>query len=133
MDTTAPATSQHPRTVLVVDDEPNNVALIRMALEDSDLAITVATARNGAEAIDVVRASHPALVFMDLKMPVLDGWEATRRLKADPVTAGIPVIALTAQAMRGDRERALATGCDGYLTKPIDVRQFIALVRERMR
>jgi len=132
MNTAGLTPSQGRRTVLIVDDEPNNVALIEMAIEDSDLPVDVATARNGAEAIDRVLALRPAVIFMDLKMPVLDGWEATRRLKADPATAGIPVIALTAQAMRGDRERALAIGCDDYLPKPIDVRQFIALVREHL-
>lgn len=120
------------KTVLVVDDEPNNVDLIRLVIEEADMAVDVVTARNGFEAIDLVRSLAPALVLMDLKMPLLDGWEATRRLKADPATARVPVIALTAQAMLGDRERAVAAGCDGYLTKPLDLRTLVGLVRERL-
>lgn len=123
-----------PRKVVVVaDDEPNNVALIRMVMTEVDLPVDLAVAQNGLEAIGLVRALAPALVLMDLKMPVLDGWEATRRLKADPATAGVPVIALTAQAMKGDRERALAAGCDDYLAKPLDIAALLGLLRERLR
>lgn len=121
-----------PKTLLVADDEPNNVDLIRMVVDEVDIPIELVTAQNGLEAVDRAREFGPALVLMDLKMPVLDGWEATRRLKADPTTAGIPIIALTAQAMAGDRERALAAGCDGYLTKPIDVRAVAALLRDHL-
>jgi len=121
------------RTVLVVDDEQNNLDLIRMVMEEADVPLDLATASNGLEAIRLVRALMPALVLMDLKMPVLDGWEATRCLKADRATAGVPVIALTAQAMAGDGERALAAGCDGYLTKPLDIPALLDLLREWLR
>lgn len=117
------------RTVLVVDDEVNNRDIIGMVLEETGLPVDLATARNGAEAVDLARTLGPALILMDLKMPVLDGWEATRRLKADPATASIPVVAVTAQAMAGDRERALAAGCDGYLTKPLDLRTLHEFLR----
>lgn len=117
------------RTVLVVDDEVNNRDIIGMVLEETGLPVDLATARNGAEAVDLARTLGPALILMDLKMPVLDGWEATRRLKADPATASIPVVAVTAQAMAGDRERALAAGCDGYLTKPLDLRTLLDFLR----
>jgi CheY-like chemotaxis protein len=118
--------------MLIVDDEPANIALIQMAVEESGLPVRLLTAANGVEAIEHTQRARPDLVLMDLKMPVLDGWAATQRLKADPSTSGIPVIALSAQAMAGDRERALAAGCDGYLPKPIDMRLFIALLRERL-
>ena len=119
------------KTLLVADDEPANIALIKMVVEDSGVDVRLVTAADGEQAVASARATSPDLILMDLKMRVLDGWEATRRLKADPVTARIPVIALTAQAMAGDREQALAAGCDDYVTKPIDVLWLIGLLRER--
>jgi CheY-like chemotaxis protein len=120
------------KTLLVVDDQQDNVELIRTLVEDVELPVRLSVARDGAEAIELARALSPALVLMDLMLPVVDGWEATRRLKADRATAGIPVIAVTAQAMVGDRERALAAGCDGYVTKPLDIRALVALLREHL-
>jgi two-component system cell cycle response regulator DivK len=120
------------KTLLVVDDEPTNLDLIRMAVEDAGLAVRFVAASNGQEALRQARDLVPDLVLMDMKMPGLDGWEATRRLKADPRTATIPVVALTAQAMAGDLERALAAGCDDCLTKPLDLRMFLAMLRERL-
>ena len=119
------------KTLLVADDEPANIALIKMVVEDSGVDVRLVTAADGEQAVASARATSPDLILMDLKMRVLDGWEATRRIKADPVTARIPVIALTAQAMAGDREQALAAGCDDYVTKPIDVLWLIGLLRER--
>jgi len=109
------------KTLLAVDDEPTNLYLIQMVVEESGLEVRIVTAANGLD-----------LVLMDLKMPVLDGWAATRRLKGDPMTATIPVIALSAQAMAGDRERALGAGCDGYLSKPLDLAAFIALLKAHL-
>jgi two-component system, cell cycle response regulator DivK len=120
-------------TLLVVDNEPNNVDLLRMIVEDFDPPIRFEVAWDGQEAITRARELRPDLVLMDLKMPVLDGWEATRRLKADPGTAAIPIIALTAQAMRGEATRTRAAGCDGYLAKPIDVTELRAVLREYFR
>jgi CheY-like chemotaxis protein len=120
------------RVLVVADDEPRNVDLIRMVVEDTGLPVRILVARNGFDAIRSSQEAGPALVLMDLKMPGLDGWEATRRLKADPATAAIPVVALTAQAMVGDRERALAAGCDDYLTKPLDIRRLSALLRSHL-
>jgi two-component system, cell cycle response regulator DivK len=120
------------KTLLVVDDTPGNLDLIRMLVEDAGLAVQLTTATNGQEAVLRVRELEPDLVLMDLKMPVVDGLEATRRLKADPMTARIPVIALTAQAMTGDRERALAAGCDDYVTKPFDLPALLALLQARL-
>lgn len=120
------------RILLVVDDEPDNVELIRRIVEDSDLPVTFVTAANGRDALTCIREVGPDLILMDLKMPVLDGWETARRLKADPFTRHIPVIAVTAQAMAGDYERALGAGCDGYLTKPFRVAELVGLLREHL-
>ena len=120
------------RTLLVVDDEPLNIDLIRRIVEETSLQVRFVVASNGLDALAQARALRPALVLMDLKIPGLDGLEATRRLKADPATAGIPVVALTAQAMTGDRERALKAGCDDYITKPIDVRSVIELLEAHL-
>jgi CheY-like chemotaxis protein len=121
------------KTLLVVDDEPANVELIRMIVEDAALPIRFVTARNGEEALTRARETPPDLVLMDLMMPVLDGWEATRRLKADPAMAGIRIVAVTAQAMPGDRAQALAAGCDDYVTKPLDVRAVSRILEGRLR
>lgn len=118
--------------VLVADDEPVNLHLIQMIVEVARLAVRLVTAANGEEALVRARELRPDLILMDLKMPGLDGWETTRRLKADPATAGIPVIALTAQAMPGDDAQATAAGCEGYITKPIDVHAFVAMLKDRL-
>ena len=120
------------KTLLAVDDEPTNLQLIRMAVEESGLDVELVTATNGLEAIERARLVRPSLVLMDLKMPILDGWAATRRLKDDPTTATIPVIALSAQAMTGDRERALGAGCDGYVSKPLDIAAFVAMLKAHL-
>ena len=103
-----------------------------MIVENSDLDVQVLTAADGEEAVARARATVPDLILMDLKMSGVDGWEATRRLKADPATAAISVIAVTAQAMPGDREHALAAGCDDYVTKPIDIHWLLALLEQRL-
>lgn len=105
--------------VLVVEDNKMNLEMISRRL--SRLGHEVISAADGAAAIATAASEQPQLIFMDLRMPVLDGWEATRRLKADPATKQIPVIALTAQAMSEDREKALAAGCDDYVAKPVDL------------
>src|SRR3546814_2738415 len=92
----------------------------------------VIIAADGAEAVTMAQTGAPALILMDLSLPVLDGWEATRRLKADPATRGIPVIALTAHAMAGDREAALAAGCDEFETKPVDLARLIGTIERRL-
>ena len=120
------------KTLLAGDDELTNLYLIQMVVEESGLEVRMVTAANGLEAVERARDVRPDLVLMDLKMPVLDGWAATRRLKGDPMTATIPVIALSAQAMAGDRERALGAGCDGYLSKPLDLAAFIALLKAHL-
>jgi two-component system cell cycle response regulator DivK len=107
-----------PRVLLVEDNEMNRDMLSRR-LERRGYEVLVAV--DGAEALQRAQADAPALILMDMSLPVIDGWEATRRLKADPATRRIPVIALTAHAMAGDREKALGAGCDDFDTKPVDL------------
>lgn len=106
-------------TVLVVDDNPTNLKLMRLLLTAS--GFTVGTATAAEEALQSVREERPDLILMDLQLPVMSGLELTRLLKRDPATSNIVIVALTAYAMKGDEEKALAAGCDAYLAKPIDV------------
>jgi two-component system, cell cycle response regulator DivK len=114
--------------ILVVEDNAKNMKLFRDVLVATGYRTLEAT--TGSEAVDLASEHTPDLVLMDIQLPDLDGVQALRRLREDPRTAGIPVLALTAQAMHGDRERFLAAGFDGYLSKPVDVRQLIGTVRE---
>ena len=120
------------KILLVIDDVPHNVDLVRMVVDRLEFPLRMVAATNGLEGLRQAHELAPDLILMDLKMPGLDGWEATRRLKADPATASIPVVAVTAQAMPGDREQALAAGCDDYVTKPIDVHWLLRMLRERL-
>src|SRR4051812_25057021 len=104
--------------ILLVEDNEENLDMLEYRLRRK--GFEVHTARNGQEAIAQAQAHRPDLILMDLSMPVMDGWEATRRLKAATETRTIPVIALTAHAMVGDREKAIAAGCDDYATKPVE-------------
>lgn len=114
-----------PRILVVDDDEMNRDMLSRRLLRKG---YEVVLAVNGAEAIEKTAVERPELILMDLSMPVLDGYEATRRLKAQAETAGIPIIGLSAHAMVGDREKALAAGCDDYDTKPVELPRLLAKV-----
>jgi two-component system cell cycle response regulator DivK len=105
-----------PKRVLVVEDDTDNRRIVVKVLTVD--GYEVEEAEDGEGALDVVARKRPDLILMDLALPGLDGWEATRRLKADAATKSIPVVALTAFAMRGDEERARAAGCDDYLAKP---------------
>jgi CheY-like chemotaxis protein len=105
------------KTLLIVEDVELNRDLLVQLLEDD---YRLVLAHDGQAALDKARDERPDLILMDLSLPRLDGWEATRRLKSDRALAGIPVIVLSAHAMRGDEERARAAGCDDFLTKPID-------------
>ncbi len=104
--------------ILYVEDNEDSIYMLSRRLKRKGYEIIVA--RDGAEGVAAARAERPALILMDLDLPVLDGWQATRRLKDDPETRGIPVIALSAQAMENDREDALAAGCDDFDTKPVE-------------
>ena len=104
------------RVLIVEDVELNRDLLVQLLEEDYEIL----TATDGAAGIEMAAREHPDLILMDLSLPVVDGWEATRRIKADAALHGIPIIALTAHAMMGDEERARASGCDDYLSKPIN-------------
>ena len=105
--------------ILYVEDNDDNVYMLKMRLEMID-GFEVLVAENGEIGCATALAERPDLILMDLDLPVVDGWEATRRLKTNAVTRGIPIIALTAHAMSGSRDKALTAGCDEFDTKPVD-------------
>lgn len=112
--------------ILIVDDNPVNLKLARVLLcaEGYD----VRTATDAEEALEMLRQFRPRLIVMDVQLPGMDGLELTRRLKADPAMQGVVILCLTAYAMKGDEQRVLAAGCDGYVPKPIDTRAFPRIV-----
>jgi two-component system, cell cycle response regulator DivK len=110
--------------ILVVEDSPVNMALTVAILENA--GHTILQADHAAEGIEMARSEQPDLVLMDIQLPDIDGLAATRLLKGDPRTSHIPVIALTAFAMKGDEDDTRAAGCDGYVTKPIRYKEFLA-------
>ena len=115
--------------ILIVEDDPVNRQLLTMWLyKIGDFEVLQAT--NGEEALEMVVANPPDCILMDLKMPLLDGWEATRRIRARELHHHVPIIAVTAQALVGDEERALEAGCDAYISKPIDTRAFPQQIRQ---
>jgi two-component system cell cycle response regulator DivK len=116
------------RPVLVVEDNEQNMKLFRDVLQATGYSTLEAT--TGEDAFDLALSQKPTLVLMDIELPGIDGMEALARLRRDERTASIPVLALTAQAMSGDRERFLEVGFDGYLSKPVDVAELIQAVRE---
>jgi two-component system cell cycle response regulator DivK len=114
--------------VLYIEDNDDNVYMLKMRLELLD-GFEVLTAGDGEQGCDMAAAERPDLVLMDLEMPGIDGWEATRRLKSNPQTRDIPVIALSAHALAGSREKALAAGCDEFDTKPVEFDRLLATMR----
>jgi len=114
-----------PKILLVEDNEMNRDMLSRRLQRRG---FEVLTAVDGESGLALTKSETPALVLMDMSLPGIDGWEATRQLKADPATSAIPVIALTAHAMAGDREQALAAGCDDFDIKPIDLDRLLAKI-----
>jgi two-component system, cell cycle response regulator DivK len=116
--------------ILYVEDNEDNVYMLKRRL--SKLSWEVLIAGNGEEGIAMARSHLPDLILMDLSLPVMDGWEATRQIKACAETSHIPVIALTANAMAGDKDRALAAGCDDFDTKPIDFPRLLDKIRAHM-
>jgi len=113
-------------TVLLVEDNPANMTLAVFLLQS--VGHTVLTATNAEAGLTIARTEHPALILMDIQLPGMDGLEATAILKGDQATRDIPVVALTALAMKGDEERIRAAGCDGYIAKPLAYRDFLATI-----
>lgn len=116
--------------ILYVEDNDDNLYMLALRLET--IGYEVITATNGADGIATAAAERPDLILMDLDLPVVDGWEAIRQLKADPATRNIPIIALTAHAMAGDREKALAAGSDDFDTKPVELDRLLAKIRSAL-
>ncbi|HEY4215847.1 MAG TPA: response regulator [Gemmatimonadaceae bacterium] len=114
-------------TILIVEDNATNMQLSSFLLESADYRVLTATSAESGVAI--AREQHPDLVLMDIQLPGMDGLQATALLKSDEVTRDIPVLALTALAMKGDEERIRAAGCDGYIAKPLDYKAFLAEVK----
>jgi CheY-like chemotaxis protein len=112
--------------ILIVDDNPANLKLARVLLAGEGYAVR--TAADASQALAVLETFRPRVILMDLQMPGMDGFELTRRLKADPTRNGIVILALTAYAMRGDEEKARSAGCDGYIPKPIDTRALPGMI-----
>ncbi len=114
-------------TILLVEDNDMNRDMLSRRLIKRGYSVEIAL--NGQEGIDKTRELKPDLVLMDMSLPVKDGWVATTELKADPATKSIPIIALTAHAMAGDREKAMEAGCDGYDTKPIEIDRLLGKIQ----
>lgn len=119
-----------PRILLVEDDEMNRDSLTRLLRRRG---YELLAAHDGAEGVVLGQSEMPDLILMDMSLPVLDGWEATRRLKAAPETQDIPIIALTAHAMSADRDKALAAGCDDYDSKPIELERLLPKIEALLR
>jgi len=114
--------------ILYVEDNDDNVYMLKLRFELLD-SFEMLVAENGETGCAMALSEQPDIIIMDLDMPVVDGWEATRRLKSNPATKAIPIIALSSHAMSGSREKALAAGCDEFDTKPVDFEQLIKKVQ----
>lgn len=113
--------------ILLVEDNEMNRDMLSRRLKRRGYEVMIAV--NGAEGVAMATSEIPDLILMDMSLPIMDGWEATKNIKADPLTKSIPVIALTAHAMSGDREKALKAGCDDYDTKPIELARLIEKIK----
>jgi CheY-like chemotaxis protein len=119
------------KVILIVEDEPLNMKLFRDLLQVN--GYVTFEARNGKQGVEIAREKQPDLILMDIQMPVMDGLEATRILKSDPLTASIPIIALTSAVMTGDREKAVQAGFDSFMSKPVDIHDFLEKVASKVR
>ncbi len=120
------------RRVLVVEDNDMNMQLVEYLLEEGGASIVKAT--SGEEALSITRSADPFdLILMDIHLPGMDGLSVVREMKSDARTARVPILALTAHAMRGDKDRFLDAGCDGYISKPIDVKTFLSSIETYLR
>jgi CheY-like chemotaxis protein len=115
------------RRLLLAEDDPTNQYVLRAILESAGYHVEVVD--NGEQALRAARASRPDLIVLDMMMPVMDGYEAATRLSADSRFDAIPILALTAKAMKGDLEKSLESGCDGYMAKPISIKPLLEMVR----
>ena len=113
--------------IVVVEDDADNLELVHILLDQA--GFEVLTAMDGQRGLELIQEKLPALVLLDLTIPEIDGWHLAHRLKADPLTQPIKLVALTAHTLPGDRKKAIESGCDGYITKPLDVRNFADQIR----
>jgi two-component system, cell cycle response regulator DivK len=116
------------KRILVVEDQPDNRQIIRDMLADTGYEI--AEAENGEEALAAITKQRPDLILMDIQLPIMDGYAATRRIKTDPALKSIPVIAVTSYALSGEEKKAREAGCDDYVPKPYSPRQLLAKIRQ---
>ena len=124
--------TDRPQSVLVVEDNDMNMQLVEYLLEEGGYQIVKAA--SGEEALSTARGGEPVdLILMDIHLPGIDGLSVIREMKNDPQTGAIPILALTAHAMRGDKDRFLEAGCDGYISKPIDVKTFLTSIKSYLR
>jgi two-component system cell cycle response regulator DivK len=119
------------KLILIVDDDAKSMKLTSDLVQMS--GYSVISAGNGQQAVEIARASKPCLILMDIQLPVMDGLEATRILKSDPSTRHIKIVALTASAMRGDEDIVLQAGCDGYISKPIEIHSFLDEIQKYLQ
>jgi CheY-like chemotaxis protein len=117
--------------ILIVEDNEDNWQILSRRLRRRGYDVVVA--RDGKQGLTMARSDKPDLILMDMNLPLLDGWEATRLIKADPKSKGTPVIALTAHALTGDRDKALEAGCDDYHTKPVELPRLLEQIEEQLR
>ena len=117
-------------TILLVEDNELNRDMLSRRLERRGYTVLIAV--DGVEGMEAAKRDRPDLILMDMSLPILDGWEATRQLKADPETRDIPIIGLSAHAMSGDTEKALEAGCDDYDTKPVDLARLLEKISDRL-
>ncbi|MEJ5314870.1 MAG: response regulator [Anaerolinea sp.] len=117
-----------PNRILVIEDNPDNLELVRFLLEQA--GFQVISAVDGLEGLEKARTQRPDLILLDMSLPELDGWHLAKQLKDAEETASIPIIALTAHTLPGDRRRALEAGCDGFISKPLNVARFASQIEE---
>ena len=117
--------------ILLVEDNEMNRDMLSRRLQRRGYDVVMA--EDGQQGIDMARSETPDLILMDMSLPIVDGWDATRQIKADDSTKAIPVIALTAHAMTGDRDKALDAGCDDYDTKPVELKRLLAKIEEQLK
>ncbi|WP_298003735.1 MULTISPECIES: response regulator [Anaerolinea] len=117
-----------PNRILVIEDNPDNLELVRFLLEQA--GFQVISAVDGLEGLEKARTQRPDLILLDMSLPELDGWHLAKQLKDAEQTASIPIIALTAHTLPGDRRRALEAGCDGFISKPLNVARFASQIEE---